>query len=401
MIQISRRFCDGATDASGGKGIGGVYRRLVFSERIPSRHKSQRIDWKERFAVLHAFLLWHDEWQGAIVGETPLIIVMIMSIQSKRVSEDIVFVAQPPKSDASFLNRLQTDFVEIVLNLDDTTGYPVIRAILDILYIGAIGTNGVSHLPIAADNCDEIERAVRGIPATPQRPRSEVHYTYIPMLSINDPVHGFAIGSAEWGTVQSTDFLSLKLERPGRLCSGIFCEYVEIMFRVAQRVHSSSGRSIEDTIARLVAVSLVPHTGSRHIVVHPSDASFVSAHLSAALRPDENHGDIGRIAELQSEALKKFISVESRGRHLVISITRRSEPGRPKLVPQLVTGYVDFLDHPFSSSEWNAGGANSKTQGQSVYFPDWQNILEALRGGNSDPWNLGYERLEITLCDEG
>src|SRR5271170_5847354 len=32
MIQISRRFCDVATDASGAKGIGGVYRRIVFSE---------------------------------------------------------------------------------------------------------------------------------------------------------------------------------------------------------------------------------------------------------------------------------------------------------------------------------------------------------------------------------
>lgn len=49
MIQVSR---DVAADASGGKGIGEVYRCLVFSERIPSRHKLQRIDWKERFAIL-------------------------------------------------------------------------------------------------------------------------------------------------------------------------------------------------------------------------------------------------------------------------------------------------------------------------------------------------------------
>jgi hypothetical protein len=63
MIQLSRRFCDVATDASGAKGIGGVYRRIVFSEQIPSRHKLQRIDWKELFAIL----LWHEEWQGATV----------------------------------------------------------------------------------------------------------------------------------------------------------------------------------------------------------------------------------------------------------------------------------------------------------------------------------------------
>jgi Reverse transcriptase (RNA-dependent DNA polymerase) len=67
LIRTSRRFFDVATDASGGKGIGGVYRRLVFSERIPSRHKLQLIDWKELFAILHAFLLWHDDWQGGMV----------------------------------------------------------------------------------------------------------------------------------------------------------------------------------------------------------------------------------------------------------------------------------------------------------------------------------------------
>ena len=37
MIQLSRICFDVATDASGAKGIGGVYKRIVFSERIPSR----------------------------------------------------------------------------------------------------------------------------------------------------------------------------------------------------------------------------------------------------------------------------------------------------------------------------------------------------------------------------
>jgi len=67
MIQLSRISFDVATDASGAKGIGGVYNRLVFSERIPSRHKSKKIDWKEMFAVLHAFLLWHEGWRGGKV----------------------------------------------------------------------------------------------------------------------------------------------------------------------------------------------------------------------------------------------------------------------------------------------------------------------------------------------
>ena len=67
MIQLSRICFDVATDASGTKGIGGIHNRLVFSERIPSRHKSKKIDWKEMLAVLHAFLLWHEAWKGGKV----------------------------------------------------------------------------------------------------------------------------------------------------------------------------------------------------------------------------------------------------------------------------------------------------------------------------------------------
>ena len=67
MIQLSRPDYDLATDASGEKGIGGVHRRQVFSERIPARHKGKHIDWKEMFAVLHAFLLWHGLWHGGRV----------------------------------------------------------------------------------------------------------------------------------------------------------------------------------------------------------------------------------------------------------------------------------------------------------------------------------------------
>ena len=67
MIQLSRISFDLATDASGAYGIGGVHRRMVFSERIPSRHKSKKIDWKEMFAILHAFMLWHEIWSGGLV----------------------------------------------------------------------------------------------------------------------------------------------------------------------------------------------------------------------------------------------------------------------------------------------------------------------------------------------
>jgi hypothetical protein len=67
MIQLSRISFDVATDASGAKGIGGVHRRIVFSESIPSRHKSKKIDWKEMFAILYALMLWHEVWSGGLV----------------------------------------------------------------------------------------------------------------------------------------------------------------------------------------------------------------------------------------------------------------------------------------------------------------------------------------------
>jgi hypothetical protein len=47
--------------------IGGAQRRLIFSERVPARHKKEHINWKEMFAVFHEFLLWHDLWCGGRV----------------------------------------------------------------------------------------------------------------------------------------------------------------------------------------------------------------------------------------------------------------------------------------------------------------------------------------------
>jgi hypothetical protein len=67
MIQPSQVPFDLATNASGAKGIGGVHRRIVFSERIPSRHKDKKIDCKEMFVILHAFMLWHQAWLGGLV----------------------------------------------------------------------------------------------------------------------------------------------------------------------------------------------------------------------------------------------------------------------------------------------------------------------------------------------
>ena len=67
IIRLSRTNHDVATDASGVKGIGGVYNGSLFSERVPSRHREKHINWKEMFAILHAFVLWHKDWAGGCV----------------------------------------------------------------------------------------------------------------------------------------------------------------------------------------------------------------------------------------------------------------------------------------------------------------------------------------------
>jgi hypothetical protein len=57
MIQPSRVNHDVATDATGLQGIGGVYNRQLFAQRVPARHRSKHINYKEMFAILHAFIL--------------------------------------------------------------------------------------------------------------------------------------------------------------------------------------------------------------------------------------------------------------------------------------------------------------------------------------------------------
>lgn len=52
------------TDASGTKGLGGVFGSLWFSSRIPRRFRSRDIQFKEAYAVLQAILRWGDCWQG-------------------------------------------------------------------------------------------------------------------------------------------------------------------------------------------------------------------------------------------------------------------------------------------------------------------------------------------------
>ncbi|GLB45363.1 putative transposition, RNA-mediated [Lyophyllum shimeji] len=53
------------TDASGTKGIGGVFRNHWFSARVPRRHKHKDIQFKELLAVAEAVDRWGDQLRGA------------------------------------------------------------------------------------------------------------------------------------------------------------------------------------------------------------------------------------------------------------------------------------------------------------------------------------------------
>jgi len=73
-IQLSRPRYHIATDASGKKGIGGVWFEAdnkfnMFATRLNRRHRPKHINWKELFAVLYAFASWADNW-----GESRVIV---------------------------------------------------------------------------------------------------------------------------------------------------------------------------------------------------------------------------------------------------------------------------------------------------------------------------------------
>jgi Reverse transcriptase (RNA-dependent DNA polymerase) len=64
IIQIKRPFHEIWTDASGTKGIGGIYLDHSFAAHVPRRHRKKHINWKEMYAILYAFLLWHSHWEN-------------------------------------------------------------------------------------------------------------------------------------------------------------------------------------------------------------------------------------------------------------------------------------------------------------------------------------------------
>ena len=52
-------------DAAGTKGIGGWWSSRAFSTRLPRRHRSKHINWKEAYAILFAIALWGRQWGGS------------------------------------------------------------------------------------------------------------------------------------------------------------------------------------------------------------------------------------------------------------------------------------------------------------------------------------------------
>jgi hypothetical protein len=64
LIRQSRQIIHVYTDASGTKGIGGWWSSHAFSSRMPRRHRSKHINWKEAYAILFALAKWGHPWEG-------------------------------------------------------------------------------------------------------------------------------------------------------------------------------------------------------------------------------------------------------------------------------------------------------------------------------------------------
>ena len=75
LIPSSRVVHDVYTDASGTKGIGGVFGLEWFASRVPRRHRGFRpdgrpvrdIQFKELYAIVDAVLRWGNQWRGSHV----------------------------------------------------------------------------------------------------------------------------------------------------------------------------------------------------------------------------------------------------------------------------------------------------------------------------------------------
>ena len=67
LLRAARPTLHVYTDASGTKGIGGIFQSSWFATRVPRRHRNRDIQFKELFAVQHAVLTWGHQFRGAHV----------------------------------------------------------------------------------------------------------------------------------------------------------------------------------------------------------------------------------------------------------------------------------------------------------------------------------------------
>ena len=65
LLQPQRSTYHVYTDASGTKGMGGVFQNLWFGVRVARRHRTKDIQFKELQAILQAILRWGDSWRGS------------------------------------------------------------------------------------------------------------------------------------------------------------------------------------------------------------------------------------------------------------------------------------------------------------------------------------------------
>ena len=72
VIQLSRINHDVAMDTSGKKGIGRIYNKQIFSDRVLVRHRQKHINWKKMFAILRGFVLRHEQWATGMDNVGPV-----------------------------------------------------------------------------------------------------------------------------------------------------------------------------------------------------------------------------------------------------------------------------------------------------------------------------------------
>ena len=85
LIQLTHSSFKVATDANSLKRIDDLYDNRIFSARIPACHRTKHINWKEIFAILHAFILWHKEWPYGSVNIASDNSIVVTDINKKSI----------------------------------------------------------------------------------------------------------------------------------------------------------------------------------------------------------------------------------------------------------------------------------------------------------------------------